>query len=267
MKIKYLQLESDAFLTDLDFILFLPAERGLFVTMILFLNSNDGRCEFDPAALSRLCNCDNTQQFEQLWQRVAKKFQVRNGVIKHKRVTRELRKAKKRYKDRSKAGKKGAEAKWQGHNKADGVAEAKERKGNEIEKESKDNNSNTSSNDQSLSSSNSVRTPVLRSSTVGYSYGATEGGRLSADVQSRALHFHDALFGIIPPRSRSDRTCFHNITKWLAEGCACGRFNDEIYGRVLDYATEAQAGQKPAAVFMALLKKELGYKNNEKVKN
>ena len=253
MKIKYVQLESDAFLIDLDFSQFKPAERGVFVTMILFLYSNNGKCKFDPAALSRLCNCDNTQQFEQLWQRVAKKFQVRNGVIKHKRVTRELRKAKKMYKDRSKAGKKGAEVTWQNHNKAkgeaDGVAEAKERKGNVIEKESKDNNSNTSSNDQSLSCSNSVRT------------------QFSAEVQSRALHFHDALCGIIPPRSRSDRTCFHNVTKWLADGCARGGFNDRIYGRVLDYAKEALGGDNPAAAFMATLKKELEYKNNEKVKS
>jgi len=245
MKIKYVQLESDAFLTDLDFTLFTPAERGVFVTMILFLYSNDGKCEFDPAALSRVCNCDNTQQFEQLWQIVSKKFQVRNGVIKHKRVTKQLRIAKKKHNDHRKAGKKGAKAKWQSHNKADDAdtdaAEAKERKGNVIEKESKDNNSNTSSNDQSFSSSNPVRT------------------RLSADDQSKALNFNEALIGIIPPRSRSDRTCFYNLTKWLVEGVARGRFNHEIFGRVLDYAKESQAGQKPVAVFMAILKKELGY--------
>ena len=251
MKIKYVQLESDAFLTDLDFTLFTPAERGVFVTMILFLYSNDGKCEFDPAALSRVCNCDNTQQFEQLWQRVSKKFQVRNGVIKHKRVTKQLKIAKKKCKDRSKAGKKGAEVTWQNHNKAkgeaDGVAEAKERKGNVIEKESKDNISNTNSIEQSSSFSNSVRT------------------QFSAEAQSRALHFHDALCGIIPPRSRSDRTCFHNVTKWLADGCARGRFNDRIYGRVLDYAKEALGGDNPAAAFMATLKKELGYSKQCKI--
>jgi uncharacterized protein YdaU (DUF1376 family) len=245
MKIKYVQLESDAFLTDLDFIRFTPAERGLYCSLIFFLNSNDGKCEFDPVALSRLCNCDNVRQFEQLWEIVAKKFQSRNGVIKHKRVTKELRKAKKMLHARRKAGLKGAQVTWQNHNKAEGTnnstATAKERKGNVIEKESKDNYSNTNSNDQSFSSSNPVRT------------------RLSADVQSRALHFNDALMGIIPPRSRSDRTCFHNVTKWLIEGCARGRFNHEIFGRVLDYAKEAKAGQKPAAVFMALLKKELEY--------
>jgi uncharacterized protein YdaU (DUF1376 family) len=136
MKIKYIQLESDAFLTDLDFIRFSPAERGLYCSLIFFLASNDGKCELDPAALSRLCNCDNTEQFERLWQTVAKKFQLRNGVIRHKRVTRELRKAKKMYQARRKAGQKGARVTWQSRNKADGEAETKERKGNVIEKES-----------------------------------------------------------------------------------------------------------------------------------
>jgi uncharacterized protein YdaU (DUF1376 family) len=242
MKIKYLQLESDAFLTDLDFIRFSPAERGLYCSLIFFLASNDGRCELDTEALSRLCNCDNVQQFEQLWQKVAKKFQVRNGHIKHKRVTKELRKAKKMYQARRKAGQKGARVTWQNHNRAEGDAEAKRSKGNEIEKESEDNSSNTNSNNLSCSSSNTVRT------------------RISGQAQSKALHFHQALIGIIPPRSRSDRTCFLNVTKWLAEGAACGRFDNDTFARVLDFAKEAKAGQKPAAVFMAILKKELGYR-------
>ncbi len=185
------------------------------------------------------------QQFKQLWQKIAKKFQVRNGVIKHKRVTKELRKAKKMLQARRKAGLKGAKVTWQSHNRAngakDGTAMAKKRKGNVIEKESKDNNSNTNSNNPSCSFSNPVRE------------------RLPANVHIQALNFNQALIGIIPPRSRSDRTCFHNVTQWLVEGVACGRFDNEIFTRVLDFAKEARAGQKPAAVFMALLKKELRY--------
>ncbi len=43
-------------------------------------------------------------------------------------------------------------------------------------------------------------------------------------------------------------------------GYATGHFNEEIFDRVLDYAREARTGRKPAAVFMALIKKELGYR-------
>jgi len=46
-------------------------------------------------------------------------------------------------------------------------------------------------------------------------------------------------------------------------GCATGHFNEEIFDRILDYAKEASGGRKPAAVFMSLLKKELGYRPGE----
>ena len=41
MKIKYVQLESDAFLTDIDFVQFTPAERGVYCSLIMYLTSND----------------------------------------------------------------------------------------------------------------------------------------------------------------------------------------------------------------------------------
>lgn len=64
MKIKFAQLESEAFSTDIDFIQFSPVERGVYYSLILFLGSNDGKCEFDPSALSRLCNCETCGDFE-----------------------------------------------------------------------------------------------------------------------------------------------------------------------------------------------------------
>jgi hypothetical protein len=161
MKIKYVQLESDAFLTDIDFVQFTPAERGVYYSLILLLTSNDGKCTFDPRALSRICNCDGVEEFENIWQRISKKFQLRKE-------------------------------------------------------------------------------------------------------QPRTLYFNEALSRIIPPASRSDRTCFRNVTNWLLEGCVSGRFNAVIFERVLDYAKQARQGKKPAAVFMAILKEELGYEGKGK---
>jgi hypothetical protein len=68
------------------------------------------------------------------------------------------------------------------------------------------------------------------------------------------------LTEIIRPRNQSDRTCFANITSWLREGCTSGKFNEQIFSRVLDYAKEAAAGRNPAAVFVSLMKKELDYR-------
>ena len=242
MKIKYVQLESDAFLTDLDFIQMSPAERGVYCSLILFLTSNDGTCRWDPPALSRLCNCAQPEIFEKIWENISKKFQTRNGVIKHKRVTKELRRAKKLRQAKRKAGRKGAQVTWQRRSGANGGDMAKGRKGNEIGKERNENTTNSNTSERSVSSSSSVRS------------------RHSADVQLRALHFHDALVQLIRPRSRSDRTCFRNVTRWLMEGCTDGRFDPSIFDRVLDYAREARRGDKPPAVFMALMKKELGYR-------
>jgi hypothetical protein len=192
-----------------------------------------------------LCNCPTCDDFEKIWQNIAKKFQTRNGVIRHKRVTRELRRAKKLRQVKRRAGLSGARKRWQSDGTANGGTIAKERKGNVIEKESKDpSNSNTS--EQALSSSSPVRS------------------RQTADSQIQALHFNEALSGLIRPRTRSDRTCFRNVTNWLVEGCGRGRFDGRIFDRVLDYAREARSGQNPAAVFMALLKKELGYEKQVK---
>jgi hypothetical protein len=84
------------------------------------------------------------------------------------------------------------------------------------------------------------------------------------DSQLNALRFTQALAGLIPPRSRSDRTCFRNVANWLIEGCRGGRFTGEIFSRVLDYAKQARQGNKPAAVFMSILKEELGYEKKVK---
>ena len=259
MKIKYVQLESDAFLTDVDFIQFTPAERGVYCSLILLLTSNGGKCAFDVRALSRMCNCESVEKFEKIWEKLSKKFQTRNGVIKHKRVTKELARSKKLRQTKRKAGLSGAKKRWRSYDTAGGDAGANRRKGNVIGKESED-TSNTNTSEQALSSSSS-----LRSSIDAGCPSRVENRRPStADSQVRALRFNEALAGIIRPRTRSDRTCFRNVTNWLVEGCARGKFNDEIFGRVLDYARESCRGDNPAAVFMALLKKELEYDKHGK---
>jgi len=117
MKIKYVQLEPEAFLIDLDFNAMMLEERGAYFTLILYLYSNNGKCDLDISVLSELCN-KNPKAFEKIWQNISKKFQTRGGVIKHKRVTEELKRAKKFRQARSKAGLKGANRRWHSHNAA-----------------------------------------------------------------------------------------------------------------------------------------------------
>jgi uncharacterized protein YdaU (DUF1376 family) len=238
MKIKYVQLESDAFLTDIDFVQFTPAERGVYCSLILSLTSNDGKCAFEPEALSRICNCPSVEEFEKIWQRISKKFQHRKGFIRHKRVSKELSRAKKLLQAKRRGGLSSARKRQHSTSIAGSTADAKERKGNE--KVSKD-ITNTNSADYSAITSDSLRNPQLN-----------------------ALRFIEARSRLIPPRSRSDRTCFRNVADWLIAGCAGGRFNSEIFQRVLDYAKQARHGDNPAAVFMATIKDELGYERKVK---
>lgn len=253
-KIKYVQLESGAFLTDVDFVQFTPAERGVYCSLILYLTSNDGKCTSEPKALSRICNCDSFEQFEKIWEKVSKKFQIRNGVIRHKRVTKELRRAKKLLENKRKAGLSGAKIRWQSHDNATGDVMANRSKGNVIGKEDKD-ISNTNTINQSLSSSSSLRSDPQ----AGCPTEPENQTPRTPESQIRGLRFNEALTGIIKPRNQSDRTCFANVTRWLLEGCVSGRFNDMIFERVLGYAKEARRGHNPAAVFMTILKKELNY--------
>jgi hypothetical protein len=82
---------------------------------------------------------------------------------------------------------------------------------------------------------------------------------LSAEAQ--AFAFHERLTQIIRPRNQSDRTGFRRIMVWVARGILDKELKPDTYEQVLRYATEASGpdSRNPAAVFMKILKQELGY--------
>lgn len=80
----------------------------------------------------------------------------------------------------------------------------------------------------------------------------------------RALVLEKTLRIVLPPRNQSDRTSLRRIANWIREECEPGHFDpDIIYRRVIDFAIEASGpgSKNPAAVFMSIVKKELGYKS------
>lgn len=105
-----MQLEPDAFLSDIDFQLMTAEQRGVYWTMILYLYRNDGKVKLDLNRLTKLCNVN--PDFD--YQTVLPKFQVRRGFISHKRVTHELEKAQVLIN----RGVKAAEARWSGNAQA-----------------------------------------------------------------------------------------------------------------------------------------------------
>jgi phage-related protein len=78
----------------------------------------------------------------------------------------------------------------------------------------------------------------------------------------RLLALERTLKLIINTKNQSDRTCLRNISKWLKDKFQSGQFDiEEIPSRVIDYALEATNPEcrNHWAVFMHILKKELGY--------
>ena len=123
MKVKYVQLEPEAFLTDLDFNAMTFGERGAYFTLILYLYSNNGKCDLNISVLSKLCN-KTPKAFEKIWQNISKKFKTRKSVIKHKRVTKELKRAKKFRQAKRRAGLKGANRRW--HRQSTAITKVKQ---------------------------------------------------------------------------------------------------------------------------------------------
>lgn len=73
--------------------------------------------------------------------------------------------------------------------------------------------------------------------------------------------FIERLYRIIPPRNISDRTSFRRVAIWLLRKLESKEADAQILVKVLRYAQEAAGpdSRKPAAVFMSILKKEMGY--------
>lgn len=119
-QVKYVQLEAAAFLSNGDFQLMTATERGVYCTLIFYMLANDGKIKNDPKRIEQLANCD--ENFENVWKNVVKKFSDKNGYLRHKRVTKELAKAKKYLQSQRAAGVKGAKQRWAAHNEPNEVA-------------------------------------------------------------------------------------------------------------------------------------------------
>jgi uncharacterized protein YdaU (DUF1376 family) len=109
-KIKYVQLEPAEVLLDFHTSRMTAEQFGCYWLIMMNLYCEGGKLDFDIKEFSLLCNC--TENFERVWGKIESKFQKTNGKIRHKRVSRELREAKRRRQVASQNGLRGAEARW-----------------------------------------------------------------------------------------------------------------------------------------------------------
>lgn len=126
-RINYIQFEPAAFLADSDVQSWSAEVVGAYWLLICYLYTNKGKCLADSNAMAVLCHCQNN--WDEVWEKISKKFSKRKGFIFHKRVSKELAEAKRRIQAKQRAGVMGAEKRWHNHSKGNGTPIAKERKG------------------------------------------------------------------------------------------------------------------------------------------
>ncbi len=131
--IKYVSLEPGAFLSDIDFQAMSAEQRGVYISIILYLYTNNGKLKNDLELLSKMCNING--EFD--YQPVLSKFQIRRGFITHKRVDEELARAQTRHDAAVTA----AKARWnsnadamQPHSEGNADAMPSEVKGSEVKR-------------------------------------------------------------------------------------------------------------------------------------
>lgn len=109
-KIDYIQLESRAFPEDFEWLSMSPVDRGIYHSLLIFLACNEGSLPSNESRLGHLCNC-NMIEFRSFWETYKHKFITKDECISHKRVTEEIKNARKAFKKKSLAGQAGVIAK------------------------------------------------------------------------------------------------------------------------------------------------------------
>lgn len=126
-KIRFVQLESSAFLTDPDFMRMNCEQRGVYCSLILLLYCNNGELQLDSTANGLPCSKNiadlcNDWEIESKLDSVLSKFDFKDGVLTHKRVTEELGRAAAFSESKRQAGLMGAKKRWHSHNTDDSTA-------------------------------------------------------------------------------------------------------------------------------------------------
>ena len=271
-KVRYVFLDYDKFLLDFEFINMKPAERGIYCTLILHLYSKGGYLELNETVY-KMCNCTK-KQFENAWKTIGAKFSRKGNKIFHKKVLKELAIARSRSQMLSEKGLKGANMRWNKNARAKpgqctGIANEKRSELNENEKrkriEKNENGPRQDSSEGNDSQSDNEDFSISPDSTnsLNSHSNSVRAERLRRDVQYYGMKFMERLDLLLHARTRSDKTGFRNVCRYLCDECMEGRFDIRIFDRAIELAKEAKNGRNPNALFMSLARKELGYKKQK----
>ncbi len=227
----YLQLEPGAYPQDTDWQIMTAEERGCYHALIIFISCNDGHISKDPQGLALLCNI-KIGKLKTFLEKYSHKFIINDEEISHKRVSDELAKARKYIKQKSLAGKKGMQRRYN--------SVITDPPNTDITKERKAKGSEgTERKEKKFVTNGSSFSPQSRISSA-----------------SQELKFYDLTVNLFGIASKSDRTTLANVAKHLSKS-----LDEKVFSKAWEVAQECKkTGDKPIALFISRMKDEYGYR-------
>jgi len=111
--------------TDPEAMFWSMEQIGCYHAMIDYLWLNGGKIDGNssdfPAKLRRIFRVSHRKKAQKLWENIVKKFIIEDGIIYHKRVTKEIQRQTETRVSRSEGGKKGMESRWGKPEKKDNI--------------------------------------------------------------------------------------------------------------------------------------------------
>jgi uncharacterized protein YdaU (DUF1376 family) len=245
IKVEYVALYFRDWLADL--LVMPPDIRGAYCSLCFKIYDEGGWLKDDKNELAGICGF-SPLDFARVWPQLARKFLQANGVVTHRRCTKELLKVARLRQAQRKAGLTTAKKRWVSDKLpiADRPHTDNQRERDEYEDEIKNKNTNTrtrnvySEGQKNLSDSSS-RAPSL-----------SDSSRTQADV----LRVSQVISRILLPNNNADRSAIDNLSRW-AVGGNCTQ-------RVFDLAHEALKAKRinnnRFAYFFDTVQRELGYR-------
>lgn len=263
---RFVSLEPAAWASDVQYQAFSAAERGTYDMLCWYLYCNNGVVPYDEQMFMGLCKCTKDELHT-----VLRKFQIRGGMCTHKRVQKELNKARKLMNRASRA----AKARWdkelgltKGHAQAmleqclrnAKVSEAKR------SEEKKEFVTNTKGFSKAIEGGQIQTLGGLATAYIKEHAGTQAAPKASSSSPSlkvcssspRRFAFERELAKKICPKSESDITALRNLNDWIEEGIRTGRFKGGIYDRILAY--DLSWAKNTIAALFHRLEDDLEYK-------
>jgi uncharacterized protein YdaU (DUF1376 family) len=260
IKIRYYSIDPTAFILDPEFLILTNTQRGLYLTIMLYMCANDGQLNDELKQLQRLIGYRQSN-FRKQYDTIKHLFISKEGKITSKLVTCALNRAQKMHDLQKAKGISSAEKRSYENQKSQSAqpSEVKESEGKRSQDKQRDENRREEEKIVSL--------PIAKSSFSNPfdSKKTATHNPINTDPIIMQIKCFDELCKIFLKRTPSDTAGLHNLTRWLLKEIQGKRFNVEIYHRVLDLAKESTSGRakKPIALFYSWIKKDLKYRPNE----